>query len=168
MIFFNGFLNWKNIIITIAIIFIPQFSYSNSPVDYNIIWQSWDNKAQLTYLLGLSDGIQRGRTITLNSLTPNWLSELSNPKIKQAVTQDFLLLSLYEIDKVIKIRDIITNLYQDPANSYIPPLEMAFIAQDKLQGRDIQARLREERKKAIEMQDMLDTMRQEQSSGKIK
>ena len=48
-----------------------------------------------------------------------------------------------------KIIDVITNLYKDPANSYVWFQDMVYIARDSLSGKDVTKAILEARKAAI-------------------
>ena len=53
------------------------------------------------------------------------------------------------------IRDIMTDLYKDPANTYISFKNMIFIAKDKLSGKPIEDKLIEERKSIKEAEEKM-------------
>jgi hypothetical protein len=50
-----------------------------------------------------------------------------------------------------------TSIYRDASNSYIPFSDAAFIARDKLKGDDVEAALREARKAADMLRQVLDS-----------
>jgi len=50
------------------------------------------------------------------------------------------------------LENVITSLYEDPANTYIDFYELADIAMKKLKGQDIEQLLREARKEALNYQ----------------
>lgn len=54
-----------------------------------------------------------------------------------------------DVDGVKNIINIVTDLYKDPANTYIPACKMIEFAYQKLKGEDIEPLLREAREKAL-------------------
>jgi len=114
--------------------------------DRYIYAETWDNYTRYVYLWGFLDG---GNS-TYDIAADNWLKEgdllkkPELPKVKAAREKAFLFFNL-------KInRDVITDLYKEPSNSFIPFDEIVLIACDKLRGDDIEEALIIARKKAYE------------------
>ena len=49
-----------------------------------------------------------------------------------------------------QVREVITDLYKDPANAFIRTLDMFFLARDKIEGKETAKGIMEARKRAIE------------------
>lgn len=90
--------------------------------------ESWSNDARLIYLQGFMDG-QSETHLTYFNVLP--------PKSRDALARKTFL--RYELPA---LRDVMTDLYKDPANTYIRLSSMIYIARDKLDGLDIERRLR--------------------------
>jgi len=52
-------------------------------------------------------------------------------------------------DRAKNFYNIITSIYEDPANTYIPACKIILFAYKKLKGEDIEPLLREAREKAL-------------------
>lgn len=61
-----------------------------------------------------------------------------------------LYISDLDCDEFKNIVNVVTNLYKDPANTYIPIFKMIEFAYQKLKGEDMEPLLQEARKKALE------------------
>jgi hypothetical protein len=94
-------------------------------------WNSWSNEFRSIYLAGFIDGGGSTFREVLTDLPP----ERREPLRLQTAT-------LFEADA---IRDVMTSLYSDPANTYIPYDSMVYIARDKLSGKDIEQTVRNRR-----------------------
>jgi hypothetical protein len=98
---------------------------------YGREWSAWSNVSRSIYLEGFVDGQSNTYLAVVNDLPP----ERREPLRLQTFT-------LYETDS---IRDVMTSLYADPANTYIRYDSMVYIARDKLNGKDIETALRHAR-----------------------
>ena len=94
-------------------------------------WHLWSDYERSIYLVGFVDG-QSGTYLALVDDVPK---ERREPLRLQTFT-------FYDSDA---IRDVMTSLYGDPANTFIRHGSMLYIARDKLSGKDIEARLRQAR-----------------------
>ncbi len=52
--------------------------------------------------------------------------------------------------------NVVTDLYKDPANSFIDATDMIFLAQDKLRGENIEDDLARKRKWAVELHNLIE------------
>jgi hypothetical protein len=120
--------------------------YAQERYNYAEVWKGLDDYTRYVYLWGFVDGVSE----TYVTASLNWLrnEELYTnpelPKVKKVRERMFLVFDL-EV-----VRDVITGLYKEPANSFISFSSMALLARDKLRGDDIEDLLREERKAANE------------------
>jgi len=88
------------------------------------LWNSWDNTARNIYLLGYTDGLDYGGMIGSNNLTVTTLG--FDPEV---------------------IIPVITDLYNDPSNTFISLQAMPIIAYAKLKGYSFVGELIESAKK---------------------
>ena len=96
--------------------------------DYGRQWNSWSNFSRSTYLLGFVDG----QSHTYNALFNDLPATRREPLRLQTFT-------FYDSDA---IRDVMTSIYADPANTYIRHNSMVYVARDKLAGKDVEPMLR--------------------------
>ena len=116
-----------------------QYNYANT-------WQSWTVYDRYVYLWGFQEGSNTAYLAAAdNWLPPGTLFQKPEAKeVKKVRESTFLFFDLKTI------RDVVTDLYNDPANSYIPFEKIIYVARDKLRGEDITEALRKARKDAHE------------------
>ena len=88
-------------------------------------WQSWNAFERVLYLRGFVDGSSR---VLLHF----------RPADEKAIQTAQAAALRYDFSQ---IRDVMTNLYSDPANAYIGLGAMVFIARDKLDGKNAEVLL---------------------------
>lgn len=101
--------------------------------NYGRQWNGWSNVSRSVYLEGFVDG----QSNTFLALTNDLPAARREPLRLKTFT-------FYEADA---LRDVITNLYKDPANTFIRHDSLLYIARDKLSGKDIEPALRLAREK---------------------
>jgi len=99
--------------------------------NYGKQWKSWPDICRSTYVLGFVNGQDSTYVALLDDLPP--------------ARQEALRLKTYTFYDEDALRDVITNLYADPANTYIRYSSIVYIARDKLAGKDIEPILRRAR-----------------------
>ncbi len=142
----------KKIIVVIAMLsilfMIPNTAFSEEMTDYGTIWKAWGSQGQHAYLWGFLDG---STTIILAAM-----DEMTSSRKQAEMSKNCGVIldnankktaTLFDENKLI---DVMTNLYKDPANSYIMPGDMVYIARDSLKGDDITNALLKVRKRATE------------------
>jgi hypothetical protein len=97
-------------------------------VDFGTEWRSWTNTLRTIYL----DGFMSGQSSTFLAVY-NDLPVDRREVIRKAT---FLF---YDIPAIAAV---MTDLYKDPANTFIRHGAMVYIARDKLSGRDAEPMLR--------------------------
>jgi hypothetical protein len=102
-------------------------------VNYGRQWNAWSNRDRSIYLIGFVDG-QSQTYISLEDDLP-------------AERRERLRLQTFTFYNTSTLRDVMTSLYSDPANTYIAHGSMVYIARDKLGGKDIEVLLRTARQK---------------------
>lgn len=145
----------KTIIILMIAVCLLSFTgiyYSNEePAKYGELWDSFSNIQKCTCLLGIDKGIIKGIDICLKGYGSYFSEREGEEKIKQiAITGLTILheyLELHSTWDLEVISKVVTDLYKDPANTYIWISDMYIIALLKLKGESIESLLREAREK---------------------
>ena len=123
------------------------------------IWSTWSDYEKYVYIWGLKDGLLEKPTTSVYSVLINpgsiddiWLkytkykylgdSEEVKKEIekieKQRKEAEYIVLEFCSLKFDIEvIRSIVTDLYKDPANSYLYLADMCYLAFWKLKGEDI-------------------------------
>jgi hypothetical protein len=94
-------------------------------------WRTWTDAMRQVYV----NGFMSGQADTYNAVSNN----LSSDQRESLYKATFLF---YGPDA---IADVMTDLYKDPANTFIRHGAMVYIARDKLSGRDVEPMLRHSR-----------------------
>jgi len=115
-------------------------AFAEEGYDYSARWKAWDTYTRIVYIIGMEEGITMAYFMTIGNLS-------KKPSSKE---QDNILhiLKFDSSIKVDKIVEVMTDIYQNPANSYIDTVKVFMLAQDKIEGNDISKRLEDERRKA--------------------
>ena len=101
--------------------------------NYGRQWNGWSNASRSVYLEGFVDG-QSNTFLALSNDLP-------------AARREPLRLQTFTFYEADALRDVMTNLYKDPSNTYIRYNSMLYIARDKLGGKDVEPALRLAREK---------------------
>ena len=101
--------------------------------DYGAQWKSWTEDSRAAWVIGFVAGQDSTFVVVRPDLPPKVREPL---RLKTS--------TLYDENAV---RDAITTLYDDPANTYIRCNVMIYIARDKLAGKDIGRILKTAREK---------------------
>ena len=99
--------------------------------NYGQEWNTWSNGSRYVYLEGFVDGQSNTYAAVLGDLP----QERREP----------LRLQLFTFYGAQALRDVMTSLYADPANTFIRYDSMVYIARDKLSGKDTESMLRSAR-----------------------
>lgn len=139
MLFFLGFVITSNSV------------FSADMQDYGKIWATWGKEGKTAYIWGFNHGKSHALIIVGNEI---FLSDKRGDKVPETFYEHIRVqtMTLYDTNKII---DVITNLYKDPANSYIGFNNMFYIAQDSLSGKDVSKDILEARKAAIALADYM-------------
>ena len=98
------------------------------PIDFRDVWSSWSPDMRHAFVDGFVEGGSRAYLECFNHL-----SEVA----RQTVAKHTFVKYHSDI-----LSDVVTNLYKDPANSFVTYGAMILIARDKLDGLDIEPELR--------------------------
>jgi hypothetical protein len=101
--------------------------------------------AREAYISSVIDGIAEAFIVIMTTVAPEKFAKTPVPAEAKKSTDKLFVRYTRNM-----IRDVITDLYKDPANSFITTLDMFFLARDKIEGKDIGKGLIEARKKAID------------------
>jgi len=124
------------------------------PYNYAELWRSWTIVAREAYITGVVDGIAEAYIVTITTVAPDKFLKTPAPtEVKKTTDKLFVR---YTRDQ---IRDVMTDLYKDPANAFISTLDMFFLSRDKIEGKDVGKGLMEARKKAIDTHQLNESMR---------
>jgi len=164
-------MNIKRLAIILIIIFFllsfAEISYLNeesSKIKWGIIWDTSTNNEQVSYMLGMRNGrymttfdlIDRFKSLIEDLMLEQetWEKAEEIAKLWEKVVSSFL--SEYdEYEKFLAlnndvVKEVMADLYKDPANMYINPCQICKIAYHKIQGEDIALLLQEARKEAFQ------------------
>jgi len=126
------------------------------PYNYADLWRSWNVVAREAYITGVVDGIAEAFFVTMTTVAPDKFAKTPvSTEVKKATDKLFVR---YTRDQ---IRDVITDLYKDPANAFVSTLDMFFLARDKIEGKDIGKGLMEARRKAMDTHQLNENMRRQ-------
>jgi hypothetical protein len=104
-----------------------RISQTHELFNYGRQWNVWSDTSRLIYLEGFVDGQSGTYTAVASDLPP----ERREPLRLQTFT-------FYDADA---LRDVMTSLYSDPANTYIRYDSVVYLSRDKLNGKDIKPSL---------------------------
>jgi hypothetical protein len=159
----------------VTLILSSTLSVSSEPYDYRDVWNSWTDYQRYIYLWGFNDARENiwgdisdliKEFVDSEDLSIYEIKKIINLSNKIDLTETNAYITDYEEINITLdppdlkvIRDVITDLYKDPTNSYISFKNMIFFAIDKLEGKSIESRLTEKRKSIkeseIKMQELL-------------
>jgi hypothetical protein len=109
-------------------------------------WQSWSNSVRDVYL----SGVKEGAADAYFKAAEQWLAPGEVVKQPEPVRVTKVREAVFFFFDIAAIRDVMTDLYKDPANQYVQLSDMVFIARDKLRGDQIDESLNKARKRGLE------------------
>ena len=142
------------IIVFCLLSFIEISCLAKEPYNYGKIWYSWSDYIRSIYIMGLKDGLQDQiyfsfiyrLIIEEKDVFDKYLKDSEVVKTEEA--RNKTLSGFINFDDEA-IRNVMTDLYKDPANTYISFYDMGGIAYRKLKGEAIELLLRELREEAL-------------------
>lgn len=143
------------ILLLISLACLVDRSFAAEPYDYAALWRSWDLTAREAYITGVVDGMAHAYIETTTSLAPDKLRS-PNPPREVAELREKLFVRYTRT----QLREVVTDLYGDPANSLIRPLDVLLLARDKIEGKNIEDSLIKARARAMETHRLNEEMRQ--------
>ena len=145
-------------IIAFCLFFTGVFCFSAKRDNYAEIWNAWNDYDKYVYIWGLRDGLLERATTTSSVLThPKSFDDIftriflyrylgTSEEVKKEIekieeqreqAEDIVWEFCLKFDIEV-IRSIVTDLYKDPANSYICISDMCYLAFWKLKGESIE------------------------------
>lgn len=143
----------KKFILIFAICCFPLISSSILGLErYNCgkAWKSWFEYERDIYIRGFKDGLLKGFSFFLEELKTDQLKQsfITDSEFKFQIPDYFKpVIDRINIDiKSDIVEDVVTDLYNDPANTFIGFGDMIYLAIDKLKGERIDEKLIEARR----------------------
>lgn len=139
-------------VVYILSVWVISFStFSLEMTNYSDWWNQLSREGKISYLTGVRDGGANAYIVASQAWIPReeYLEKPTSQRIDQVIKQVFLRLD------VVDIADVMSNLYQDPANKYIDSVDMVYIARNKLLGEHIEDDLASARKEAVDLYEHL-------------
>ena len=124
------------------------------------MWNAMDDNNKISYILGVKEGIEICMYKLANRL-PEFTTNREGKVLFFDILEDYenfvglfydeAIVDDYNkfIDRLHTVANIISDLYKDPANTYINVSAMCLLASRKLRGESIESSLRELREKAL-------------------
>jgi len=141
-------------IIAVCLLSFIDITYSakESYINFGELWLESSYDVKFTFTVGYMAGMNLWFIKLLPILTSKLEEGLLDSKERETVWKLIEIRSYFDsldVDGFKNIINIVTDLYEDPANTYIPTYEMIEFAYQKLKGEDIEPLLQEARKKAL-------------------
>ena len=149
----GGNMKLKTGIVIFFMLIFSKTALATEPYNYAELWRSWNIVAREAYISGVVDGIAEAFIVTLRNLASDKLGKSPTPAGVKKTTE-----KLFVRYTKNQIRDVMTDLYKDPANGFINKVDMFFLARDKIEGKDIGKGLIKARKKAMEIHQLSEYM----------
>jgi hypothetical protein len=130
-----------------AYFFISKSSFAFNPSEHGKWWRNLTKSEQTIYIIGLRDGYEHCNVYDIFPILDGMMKkdELETFYNKLQSESPFLR-RMYDIDIDVMKKNI-SELYKDPANTYIEPFEILCVAIDKIEGKSIEAKLKELRER---------------------
>lgn len=139
----------KNLMFCLALLFASAPVQGAEPHQYGRYWQDLSKEMKEQYVIGFKDGVSNALYhVRAKAYLEGDPKNQKDLKLVEDVMK--VLTNIHSGARVLA--DVMTDLYKDPANTYIPPTELLIIAQAKLDGKSIDPMLQEQRKLATETQ----------------
>jgi hypothetical protein len=133
----------KTLAIILLLTGIISIAKADEPYDYAARWNTWDVYTRTAYVIGVTEGISTAFFTTKGNLTK-----------KPTPKEELLIMDILNFGSGIerkKIIEVMTDLYQDPANSYIETTKIFLYAQERIKGKDISRALENARRQEYEL-----------------
>lgn len=130
-------------IIHLLVLLLPCLAYAEAPDDFAQYWRFLSPGEKVAYLDGYKAGIADAFLETVSVLhSPEYKSNLP-------ARDQFPVLGILEVEDMDILSKVISNLYEDPANSYIQLNDIIRVAKDKIAGKLTESALQSARSKAL-------------------
>lgn len=133
----------SSIFLGIAYGVIVTLRLSAEPSNRAEIWMSWSPELRVAYINGYEAGLQRAAgEVGVRLLGKKAFEDVRLRPIFKAY--------IFRAFELSQIASVMTNLYADPANAYVPVGDMVLIARSRLAGESIDDALTKARKLAAD------------------
>lgn len=132
---------------------IVSIARADGPFDYAARWKAWDVYTRTAYVAGVTEAISVAFFTTKGNLTK-----------KPSLQEEFRIMDILKFGSAIekkKVIEVMTDIYQDPANSYIDTVKIFVLAHDKIEGKDISKSLEDARRQAYDLYNLQQKRKQE-------
>lgn len=125
------------------------FAQNEEKFNWGELWLDMDSAQKTIFFVGIREGMSYFILDILSDTSASGLSDLSNAKKELFTVYTWKKYDEFHENREV-LKDIITNLYKYPENSYIRFPYMIDIAIKKLKGDSIEKLLEKRRKEAYE------------------
>ena len=143
------YLFFISVLIFIFICHLHCFAQKEEKVNWGKLWLDMNSTQKTIFFVGIREGMSYFFLDILSATSTSGLSDLSNAKKELFTVYTWKKYDEFHENREV-LKDIITNLYKYPENSYIRFPYMIDIAIKKLQGKSIEKLLEKRRKEAYE------------------
>jgi hypothetical protein len=143
------------LVLVLIVVYLLSFvgiSYSSENFTNGEFWNKLASIGKSAYIAGVINGVKMW-TDQISDENPfrQFTSKEAEVKFSTFVSDNLNFLMLFRGEISLKtFINVISDLYKDPANTYIPVSCMCLIASRKLRGEPIELLLQETRKKALQ------------------
>ena len=136
-------------IIYLLVLLLPCLAYAEAPDNVARYWSSLSPGEKIAYLNGYSAGVAQAFAETLLAVkSPEYKSNLP-------IRDQVPAISITGIEEKDILSKVISNLYEDPANSYIQLNDVISVAIDKIAGKPTESAIQSARSRAVYEHELL-------------
>ena len=130
-------------IICLILLLLPCLVFAEAPDNFANYWNRLTPGEKGAYLEGYKTGIAEAVGETVSVLrSPDYNKTLP-------MGDQISVLGIFEVEDTDILSKAISNLYEDPGNSYIQISDMILVAKDKIVGKPTESALQSARSKAL-------------------
>ena len=130
-------------IVHLLLLLLPFLAYAEAPDNFAKYWKFLTPGEKVAYLNGYEAGISKAFSETILVLkSPEY-------KTNVPVRDQFPMLNIFLVEDIDILSRVISNLYEDAANSYIQIDDMIHVAIDMISGKPTENSLQKARSKAL-------------------
>jgi len=126
------------------LLLLPCLAIAEAPDNWANYWHRLTPGEKIAYLRGYKEGVTTAATEAVSSARYSPAYSGDTP-INEIVPS----LEIYMVKDIDILSKVISNLYEDPANSYIQIKDMILVAKDRVLGKSTESTLQSARSKAL-------------------
>ena len=130
-------------IVYLLFLLLPCFAYAETPNNFAQYWKVLSPGEKAAYLDGYKAGIADAFSEAVSIL------HSPDHKSKASGNDQFPVLGVFEVENMGTLIKVISDLYEDPANSSIQISDIIRVAKDKITGKPTESALQNARNKAL-------------------